>query len=361
MKFWLMVAVIITGLLWGSKTCVWAEEMSMEARVVWIVEQGEKEVNGKVQPFQTLSVEIMTGPEKGKKVVVDYGKDEPLMYVDLFKVGDRIILGKSEANNETGYYIVDRVRTEALYWLMAIFVVVTLVVAKRQAIQSLIALVVSFVVIFYVVLPQVLAGTSPIVVSIMAAVVIIPTTFYLSHGWKQKTHVAVWGTLISLGITVLLSALFVSWTHLSGLVSEEASFLKFEQSFINVRGLLLAGMIIGLLGVLDDVTISQAAVVEELLRANATLTIKQLYSQAMTVGRDHIASMINTLVLVYAGAAMPLLLLFMTSPKPMAELINYEIVAEEIVRTLTGSVGLVLAVPITTLLAAYRFKRWQKA
>jgi uncharacterized membrane protein len=164
---------------------------------------------------------------------------------------------------------------------------------------------------------------------------------------------------LALGVTAGLSHLFVEAAHLSGYASEEATFLQHDRAFINVKALLLAGMNIGVLGILDDVTVSQASVVEELLKANPKLSVRRLYIQAMNVGTDHISSMINTLVLVYVGAAMPLLLLFMNSPKPITEIINYEIVAEEIVRTLTGSIGLVLAVPITTILAALRFKRLQ--
>lgn len=351
--------LIILCLLLLGKGDVFAQETTMEAKVVWIVEQGLLQFGEKQQPFQTLAVEITSGVDKGARATVDYAKAPQASNVSLYRVGDRVVLGKSVVDGEAHYYIVDRVRRTGLYGLFGVFVMVALVVAKRQAIRSLLALAVSFAVIFYMVLPQLLAGTSPILVSILTAFLMIPLTFYVSHGFGPKTHVAVGATFVTLILTTLLSALFVSWTHLSGYASEEASFLQYEHSFINVQGLLLAGIIIGVLGILDDITISQAAVVDELLTANPNLPFRRLYSQAMRVGRDHVASMINTLVMVYVGAAMPLLLLFINNPKPFNELINYEIVAEEIVRTLTGSVGLILAVPITTLLAAWRFKQLQ--
>lgn len=333
-----------------------AQDMTAEAEVVWIVEEGMIEFEAKPQPFQVLSLEILAGAEKGKKVNYEYGT-LPMAFVDKFKIGDRVILGKSDPEDDTSYYVVDRVRRSSLYALVGIFLGVILVVARSRALRSVVALVASFVVIFYFVLPQLLAGSSPVWVSMVAAGVIIPLTFYLSHGFNPKTHVAIGGTLVALLITSVLASWFVKSSHLSGYASEEATFLQAEKQSLNIQGLLLAGIVIGVLGVLDDVTVSQAGIVKELLGANSKLTFGQLYDRAMRVGTDHIASMINTLILVYTGASMPLLLLFMNSPKKVTEIINYEMVAEEIVRTLTGSIGLVLAVPITTVLAAWWFKR----
>jgi uncharacterized membrane protein len=182
---------------------------------------------------------------------------------------------------------------------------------------------------------------------------IIPVTFYLSHGFNKKTHVAIVGTIISLIITGVLAAVFVNISKLTGYASEEAGFLQSEiGGTINMKGVLLAGIIIGTLGVLDDITVSQSAIVYQLKKANKKLGFRQLFSRAMKVGHDHISSLINTLVLVYAGVAMPLLLLFVNNPRPFSEVINYEIIADEIVRTLVGSIGLITAVPITTVLAA---------
>ena len=160
------------------------------------------------------------------------------------------------------------------------------------------------------------------------------------------------GTLIALIITGILSSVFVEAARLTGFASEEAGFLRVARQMINIKGLLLAGIIIGVLGILDDITISQSAIVFQLKEANKKLKFNELYKRAMNVGQDHISSMVNTLVLVYAGASLPLLLLFIDNPQPFFEVINYEIIADEIVRTLVGSIGLILAVPITTLIAA---------
>lgn len=333
-------------------------DATMEAEVVWIIAERQVEVMGKIQPYQKLRFEIKTGLEQGKRVEYENGT-LPMSIVNLYKVGDRVILGKS-VSGEQGetYYIVDVVRRPVLFWLFGLFTLVTLLVARRKAIQALIALFVSFGVIFWLVLPQILNGHDPMVVSMLAAVLIIPVMFYLSHGWSTKTHVAVTGTVLALSVTAILSTIFVNAAQLTGFASEEATFLQgMKGDRFNIRGLILAGIIIGVLGILDDVTISQAALVKELKNANPSLSRKRLFFQAMSVGTDHISSMINTLILVYAGAAMPLLLLFLDSPRPITEIINYEIVAEEIVRTLVGSIGLVLAVPLTTILAVWKFNK----
>ncbi len=153
-----------------------------------------------------------------------------------------------------------------------------------------------------------------------------------------------------------MASFFVDAAKLTGYASEEASFLQVSrQGSFNVRGLLLAGIIIGALGILDDITISQAAVVSSLKQASSKIKADELFAKAMDVGKDHISSMINTLILVYAGASLPLMLLFVDNPHPFSEIINYEIIADEVVRTLVGSIGLVLAVPITTLIAVIVF------
>jgi len=191
----------------------------------------------------------------------------------------------------------------------------------------------------------------------LGSLLIIPLTFYLSHGFNKKTTVAVFGTLISLVLTGLLAKYFVGWARLTGFASEEAGFLQvMRPGLVSMKGLVLAGIIIGVLGVLDDITIAQAAVVEQLRQTDPNLAPEDLFWRAMRVGQDHIASMVNTLVLVYAGAALPLLLLFVDTSSPFREIINHEAIAEEIIRTLVGSIGLIAAVPITTFLAVWLFR-----
>ena len=193
-------------------------------------------------------------------------------------------------------------------------------------------------------------------VAIIGAMMIIPVTFYMSHGFNKKTTVAIVGTIIAMVITGVLASVFIEIGKLTGLSSEEAGFLStIKQGQLNMKGVLLAGIVIGAIGVLDDITVAQAATVAQLKQASEKMKVSQLFTSGMNVGQDHIASMINTLILVYAGAALPLMLIFVNNPHPFSEIVNYEFIAEEIIRTLVGSIGLVAAVPITTLIAAIVF------
>jgi uncharacterized membrane protein len=232
------------------------------------------------------------------------------------------------------------------------------VIGRLWGITAIIAMAFSFFVIFKLILPQILSGSDPVFIAVFGSIVIIPVSFYSSHGLNKKTTIAIVGTVISLVITGVLAVIFVEASKLTGFASEEASFLQVARGgAINMKGLLLAGIIIGTLGILDDVTISQASVVNQLDMTDKKLSFGELYGRAMSVGQDHISSMVNTLVLVYTGAALPLLLLFVNNPHSFLEIINYEIVADEVVRTLVGSIGLVAAVPITTLISAIVAKR----
>lgn len=329
------------------------QDETMEAKVVWIIEAKQVTLLDKQQTYQKLKLEITSGDHKGQTVEYENGVLPQAQSV-TYKMGDQLILGASYSSDQSEpyYYIVDRVRRPALLSLVVLFVVVVTLVARKRAFGALMGLVVSFGIIFKFVLPELLKGGDPIGVSLFAAVLMIPITFYISHGFSKKTHIAIISTFLTLIVTSLLAGYFSDQSRLTGYVSEEAVFLQsMGSSTFNIYGLLIAGMILGVLGVLDDVTVSQAALVQELKTANPKLSKGQLFKQAMNVGTDHIASMVNTLVLVYVGAAMPLLMLFVNSSKPFAELVNYEMVGEEVVRSLVGSIGLVLAVPITTFLA----------
>jgi len=210
----------------------------------------------------------------------------------------------------------------------------------------------SFGVLFIFVLPQIQAGRDPVLIAVISSIFIIPITFYLSHGFERKTTIAVIGTFIALVITGILAVLFVNGAHLNGF-SEDAMFLQTMDGVqYNLRGILLSGIIIGTLGVMDDITVSQTSIVFQLYDVKKDMTVMELFTRSIQIGKDHIASMVNTLVLVYTGASLPLLLLFMNNPRPLGEILSVEAVSTEIVRTLVGSIGLILAVPITTFLAS---------
>lgn len=305
------------------------------------------------QLYQLFEVEIISGPLAGNRLEVESGF-VPQVGLSKYRVGDRVLVEKLEGlGSEERFYIADYERTQPLIWLAIIFVALVVLVAQVKGVFSLLGMMISLLVIVKFVLPRILTGASPVGVVIQACLILLPVTFYFSHGFNRKTTVALAGTFLALVATAWLSSLFMDLAHLTGFASEEAAFLQVAQQELNIRGLLLAGMIVGVLGVLDDVTVSQAAIVDQLHQANSKLKGGRLFRQAMAVGRDHIGSMVNTLVLVYAGASLPLLLLFHESASRFSVLVSFEVVAEEIVRTLVGSIGLILAVPLTTFLAVY--------
>ncbi|OGK62104.1 hypothetical protein A2334_04565 [Candidatus Roizmanbacteria bacterium RIFOXYB2_FULL_38_10] len=333
----------------------------LEAVVSKVIEEKQIEVMQKKQLFQKLELEITKGTLMGQKIIIKNG-NIPLASQQKYQLDDKVMISISEGlDGKKSYYISDYIRRDSLLVLFLIFVVLTVAVAKTRGLTSLIGMGISFLVIFFIILPQISSGADPVSAAILGSLIIIPVSFFLSHGLNKKTFVAIGGTLIALLITGILSNIFVEAAHLTGFASEEAGFLQIaKQGAIDMKGLLLAGIIIGVLGVLDDITISQSAIVFQLKEANNRLNADDLYKRAMSVGQDHISSMVNTLILVYTGAGLPLLLLFINNPRPFLEIINYEIIADEIIRTLVGSIGLVLSVPITTFIATFvaSNKKW---
>ncbi|MEA2366769.1 MAG: hypothetical protein QOI32_2281, partial [Thermoleophilaceae bacterium] len=252
----------------------------------------------------------------------------------------------------TGYSLYDFERRGPMLILALLFVAVVLVFARWRGALSLAGLGISLALVLLFVVPSILDGNSPLLVAVVGSMAVAFTTIPLAHGWGSKSLAALLGTAASLIVTALLALLFTNLTHLTGLSSEEAIFLQIGNANVSLQGLLLAGMVIGALGVLDDVTISQASTVLALRRANPALRLRRLFGLAMDVGRDHVSATVNTLVLAYVGAALPILLLFSAADLGVGQAMNLEVVAKEIVATLVGSIGLIAAVPITTGLAA---------
>lgn len=326
--------------------------------VVGILEEKPYETPESSGTLQNLKITITRGSLSGSDIEVENG-NPAVSQSQLYDVGDRVIVSRSTGlDGSDVFYIIDTIRTGELLTLFVLFAVLATVVGSRKGLLSLLSMAITFLVIFVVVLPLLRNGTDPVLTAIFASFLIVPVTFYLSHGFEKKTTVSILGTFISLVLTGLLSVIFTNAAHLTGNSSEEALFLRtLVGTDYDMKGLLLAGIIIGTLGVMDDITVSQTSIVHQLHDLKENISFSELFKRSLKIGRDHIASMINTLVLVYTGASLPLLLLFMNNPRPFDEIINLEIISTEIVRTLTGSIGLILAVPITTYLACYFVKR----
>src|ERR687897_656878 len=286
---------------------------------------------GATTPCQIVSAELTSGPDDGDNLV---------------------LLDVATSPAEFRYSWVDFQRSLPLMWLVGGFAVVVIAFGRFQGVRALVGLAASGVVLVAFVVPALLRDEPALLVALTGAVAIAFIALYLAHGVKIGTTVALAGTLVSLAITTGLAMLVVTMTQLTGLADQNAQVLRVTADAIDLRGLLVAGIVVGALGVLDDVTVSQVSIVAALRRANPGLPRRMLYREAIRVGRDHVASTVNTLVLAYAGASLPLLLFFAQGTQPVERLITGELISVEIVRMLVGSIGLVASVPITTALAA---------
>ncbi len=296
-----------------------------------------------------LEVEILEGESAGTVLVLDL----PAEGYPEFRVGDVVELIASDIPGQgTTWFVTDVRRLGALGWLMLAFVGGVLMVGRWRGLRALVGLAISLWVVIGFMLPAILSGSSPPVVALVGGTAILLVTLYLSHGLNPMTTAAAVGTLGALVVTVVIALVAIDGTRITGFASEDAVFARFAIGELDLRGLVLAGLIVAALGVLDDVTVSQASTVFAVHEADPSQSFAQLVARGMRVGRDHIASVVNTLFLAYAGASLGLLVLFTTSGLPVRELVNTELVAVELVKTMVGSLGLLAAVPLTTVIAA---------
>jgi uncharacterized membrane protein len=319
-----------------------------------VLEEGEVTLGEVTQPYQRLQVLIKEGEFAGESFEIEYGNRQIRNDMIMIETGDRLMVTISSLpDGTTSAYFSDFYRRNSLFLLFGIFILASVVISGWKGVRSLIGILLSLAVIVLIILPGIQQGRDPLSISIFGSFLFVGFSLYIIYGWNVKTHAAVLGSFIALVITGLLALIFVNQTRLTGYGDENMFYIsQLTQNALNVRSLLLAGILIGTLGVLDDLVISQASAVFELFRGNPNQNFKNLYKSAMNIGQDHIAATVNTLVLAYAGASLPMLLLFSFHNVDFAIAINLEFIAEEIVRTIIGSLGLFAAVPITTALAA---------
>jgi uncharacterized membrane protein len=350
------LALVGMGLLWpgdlGLETPEQAPLVSGRVLAVEVVEPSG--VRDDLSPLDAaglimLDVEVLEGDAAGTVLALDL----PAEGYPEFRVGDIVELLPSEIPGQgTTWFVTDLRRLGALGWLALVFVGGVLAVGRWRGLRSLIGLGLSLWVVIGFMLPAILAGSSPPLVALVGGTAIMLLTLYLSHGLNAMTTAAAVGTLGALVATVVIALVVIDGTRITGFASEDAVYARFALGELDLRGLVLAGLIVAALGVLDDVTVSQASTVFTVHETDPEQTFAQLFARGMRVGRDHIASVVNTLFLAYAGASLGLLVLFSTSGLPIAELVNTELVAVELVKTMVGSLGLLAAVPLTTLIAA---------
>ncbi|MEU8728916.1 YibE/F family protein [Streptomyces tendae] len=370
-------AAVVVGLavLWPGgapsheRTGVGFDRQTQQATVTKVVELSCQSVNasggtptGDTSTAEGSSaVQQAQGECKRATIRVDTGDDKGRTFEEIVQPdqsrqlheGQKVVVAyEPSAPRDLQYSVTDINRRLPLALLAGIFALAVVVVGRLRGLMALVSLAISFLLLNFFILPAILQGSNPLVVAVIGSSAIMLIALYLCHGLSARTSVAVLGTLISLLLIGVLGSLFIGWAALTGNTDDNTGLIHGLYPSIDMSGLLLAGVIIGSLGVLDDVTVTQTSAVWELHEANPTMGWRGLYRAGIRIGRDHIASVVNTLVLAYAGAALPLLLLFSIAQSGVGTVANSELVAEEIVRTLVGSIGLVASVPVTTALAA---------
>lgn len=295
-------------------------------------------------------VRVGSGPDVGRDVTLRLPGGPG---AQRFSPGDDVLLLRAD---DGAYQISDHDRSTPLWLFGGAFALAVIAFGRWRGVTALVGLAVTFVLLLTFVIPAILAGEPPMLVAIVGSSAIMLTVLYLTHGFSPATSTAVLGTLASLTLTGLLSYAALGLARLNGVTDDSALTLGMSLS-IDTQGLLLASIIIGALGVLDDVTVTQAVTVSELAAANPSYGFARLYRAAGRIGRAHIASVINTIILAYAGASLPLLLLFSIGEQPLGDVLTTPVVAQEIVRSIVGTLGLIAAVPITTALAALAASR----
>ena len=325
-------------------------------KVLEVVSSEERTVPGTqtATPVQTIDVEVLDGPFDGDIITIE-NDFLALDQGDRFYFNYNIYLDGSES-----YAVTNIDRRGPLMIFVALFAFAVIALGGWQGVRSLVALGVSFLAIFYVLLPGLLAGYNPLMLSFLVAAGILFGAIFFTHGFNRESLVAYGGTMLAVGLTGILAIMAVGATELSGFASDESVYLNFNtDGLLDFTGLLLGAIIVGVLGVLDDIAVTQAAVVVELYNSNSKLSPRDVYKRALRVGREHVGALVNTLVLAYAGASLPMLMYFYLAPVGFWSLINSEIFATEIIRAVVGSIGLIMTVPIVTGLAVWYLKDYQ--
>lgn len=327
-----------------------------------VKKEGFKNIFGNKVYYQNLKIRLLEGPNKNKVLEIENSGTEKTKNQKKLNKNDQIVVSEIIEGRKSTYSVWDKYRLKNLVYILVGFFILVIVFAGIKGIGSIIGMTISLSVLLFFIVPQILNGKDPVLISIIGSIIIMFVSIYLAHGFSKKTTIAIVATGVSLSITGILAYFFVDLASLSGLGNEENYALQIGPTNINIKGLLLGGIIIGVLGVLDDITTSQSTAIYEISKANKKLSFTDLIYRGYSIGKEHIASLVNTLVLAYAGASFGLFILFVLNPfkNPYWVILNSEIIVEEIVRTVAGSIGLILAVPITTLIASWVFSENRK-
>lgn len=354
LTIWIIAVATVLPIVASAKS-----EEIFEARVLEIIaEESKTREDGSTFIQQNIKAVGLEGDYKDKEFIFYGISDIEVTSAKIYKIGDRVQTYQStDSEGNENFYIIDFVRRPVLYGFFILFTFIVLAVARWKGLKSLLGLAASFLIIIKFIVPRILAGGSPLWIGVVGSFAILALIIYLNEGVKKRSHVAILSIFLALLATAVLSMLFTALARITGMAQEETMYLmSFAGRTLNFQGLLLAGVLIGTLGVLDDVVISQIETVNQIKEANPRMPRREAFNRSLTVGNAHVGAVVNTLFLAYAGASLPLLLLFGLDIPPFLsfrQIINNELIATEILRMLVGSIGLILAMPLSTFLATY--------
>lgn len=332
---------------------------TFEARVIEIVSTHTiSREDGSTAIQQDLRLQGLTGNFKDREMQTRGISELDVIDAGVYKNGDRVIVSRdTRADGTSLFTVIDYVRRPYLYLLAALFVISIIAIGRWKGLRAFIGLLITFIVIMAFMIPYILSGSNPILISFIGSIVIAIASTLITEGWNRKSHIAIGSISCTLLLALGISILFTKLTRLTGFSQEETLYLiSLGKVAINFQGLLLAGILIGTLGVLDDAVLSQIEAVAQIRDANPLMSKTRIFKMASKIGNSHLGAIVNTLFLTYAGASLPLLLLFKlheNGPIPYGQVLNSEVIATEILRTLVGSIAIALALPIATLFAVY--------
>lgn len=361
MKYLILSIFILLNILFLRPVNVNAEELLVEykgtfkAKIINITEGREENVGfTEVKAiYKNLEVKFLNGPEKDQNAIFE--SDFPNV-----KVGQKVYINHNSNLGRDVYTITSIDRVNSILFFLLLFILAIIIFGGWQGVRSILSLALSFVAIIYILMPIILKGYNPILSSFLIASAILFFAIFFTHGFNRESSVAYTGTMISVLLTSFLAMVAVKITNLSGFTGDESTYLNINTGgTLNFSGLLLAGMIVGVLGVLDDIAITQASVVTELYNTDRKLTRRQVYIKALRVGKEHVSALVNTLIFAYVGTSLPLLLLIKTFNYDIQTILNLEGISTEIIRAIVGSIGLIMTVPIVTLLAVFYLKNYE--
>ncbi len=361
MKF-KIIFIILIFLSFSGFNYASASQIIKKAEVLRILQEEKHErENGEIITQQNLELLLLEGEKRGE-IINYYGISEiDLISLNYYNIGDKVyVMELIDSDNNTMYYVTDHVRNFGLWLLIVFFIFTLFIIGGKKSLKALLSLILSLFIIIKLLIPLILMGYNPLFVSLVISFLILFIIVYLTEGWKKTSHISVLSIAISLVFTAVLIIIFTYLLKISGASQEGIIYLvEASDKAINFKGLLLSAIIIGALGVINDMAVGQVASIEQLKIANPKLTQKELYKAGIKIGRSHLGAITNTLFLAYIGAALPLVMLFTLGYGPfsgLGQILNNEEIATEILRTLLGVVGICLVMPISTYLSVLFIK-----